>query len=103
MAEFGSLEIPRIDRDGKPIEGCSTTILPTTESIDTNAAGQFTARTGIPIFPIGLLDDGTSHLGAASDARIYLLHTTGAHPVARSIDEAITWLVRRDGALAPVS
>lgn len=102
LDEFGGLTIPQFGPNGTPDGGFPSHFHPLDEAdrpLDTRAVQAFIARSGIPVFPVGVHDDGPADLAVDAWGRMYLLHWTAGYLVGSDLTAALAWLVRGDREL----
>ena len=94
LIEFGGLRLPQSGPGGTPGGGFESRFFPIPESLATQGVREFTARTGIPVTPIGDHADGPSDLAIDPDGRVFLLHWADDYVAGETLDAALGWLVR---------
>jgi hypothetical protein len=102
LTEFGGLRLAQSGPAGGTDGGFTSRFFPIPDPVATEALRVFTARTGIPVAPIGDHEDGPADLVIDPDGRVFLLHWAEDYVVGDTLDEALVWLVR-GGPLTPCS
>jgi hypothetical protein len=94
LDQFGGLKLVQQRRVGYAGGGFRIEFWPGVGRVVVDTYADFAAELGMPVFPLGWYEDGSSDLVITEDGRVFLLHPVDEFLVGDTVEEAVIQLVR---------